>query len=835
MPSLGLPIYGQSRARGSTRAAGAASTSAAAPREVARRVPGGRRRAARGLLAPRLPAGRSARRPRWPASPPASRRARRWSPTSGRRAGVTPSAAERYATALARGGYARGRVVTSWEGRPTKVEGNREHPASRGGTDAILQASILDLYDPARLAGFTRQGRALGLAALLGELSALAADARPRTAARGSASWSSRPPRPAAELRRRILERFPRARFDAWSRLSDDAARAGAALAFGRPLDAPPRSTTPTWSSRSTPTSSPWTASRSGRRASSPRAAAPRADEPALRRRGRATRVTGGMADHRFRMRSRRGAQVRARGGARALAGGHGLAALAPLGRRPRASGRGPRPRWRPTSPAPGGARSCWPAPASRRRSTPSRRAQRRARQRRAPPWATGPRAPRPGRRPGAARGAGAGDGGRAGGHAGGHRLEPAPHRARPTSTCARSSRKVKETVVARPPRRRDGPRRLLAARGGPPARGLGRPARARRLGLDPAAAHRAAARVDRRAGAPGRLRGRGGSGLLAPGPRGLARARSGELGFDHRWDGWLAAGVAAGTAVPAEAPPVDLARVAEAVRAVPAPARRPRGGLRPRPQGARRPLPRERLAAGAAATRSPSSPGTTPPSSRRDRGRRLGIASGDVLSLSRAGRTVSAPAQIVPGHADDAVTLPLGYGQAVGGAVGKGVGFDAYALRTADAPWFAGGLEVKRTGKTHALATTQEHFSMEGRAIALALDAPELEHARHELDEHRGAEPSILPAVDYSKQEYRWGMAIDLSRCIGCGACTARLPGREQHPGGGQGAGAPQPRDALAPRRPLLRGPGRGSRRRSRSRSPASTASWRPASTCAR
>ncbi|HEY6003319.1 MAG TPA: 4Fe-4S dicluster domain-containing protein, partial [Anaeromyxobacter sp.] len=152
---------------------------------------------------------------------------------------------------------------------------------------------------------------------------------------------------------------------------------------------------------------------------------------------------------------------------------------------------------------------------------------------------------------------------------------------------------------------------------------------------------------------------------------------------------------------------------------------------------------------------------------------RRLGVASGDVVELSRGGRAVSAPALVVPGHADESVTLPLGYGQRVHGAVGGGAGFDAYALRTSDALAFGSGLQVNRTGGRAELAITQGHFGMAGRAIALAVDAGKLPEEKHLLDEHRGEEPTILAQVDYSKQEYRWGMAIDLSRCIGCGACT--------------------------------------------------------------
>ena len=55
-----------------------------------------------------------------------------------------------FATASTFGGYARGILVESHEGRPTKIEGNPDHPASLGSADAIGQAHVLDLYDPDR-------------------------------------------------------------------------------------------------------------------------------------------------------------------------------------------------------------------------------------------------------------------------------------------------------------------------------------------------------------------------------------------------------------------------------------------------------------------------------------------------------------------------------------------------------------------------------------------------------------------------------------------------------------------------------------------------------------
>jgi len=63
-----------------------------------------------------------------------------------------------YATAVTLGGFATGLVVESHEGRPTKIEGNPDHPASRGATNVFHQASLLDLYDPDRSQGITGNG-----------------------------------------------------------------------------------------------------------------------------------------------------------------------------------------------------------------------------------------------------------------------------------------------------------------------------------------------------------------------------------------------------------------------------------------------------------------------------------------------------------------------------------------------------------------------------------------------------------------------------------------------------------------------------------------------------
>ena len=165
----------------------------------------------------------------------------------------------------------------------------------------------------------------------------------------------------------------------------------------------------------------------------------------------------------------------------------------------------------------------------------------------------------------------------------------------------------------------------------------------------------------------------------------------------------------------------------------------------------------------------------------------RLGLASEQMVELRLAGRTLSAAVLVTPGHPDQAVTLYLGYGRQIG-AVSEGLGFNTYALRTADAFYFGTGLEVIPTNDTYPLAVVQDHYAMEGRAhVQVAtLDefranpafaqavTPTPHHPSHETGVGEDAEitePSLYP--EYPYDGYAWGMVIDLNACIGCNACT--------------------------------------------------------------
>jgi MoCo/4Fe-4S cofactor protein with predicted Tat translocation signal len=154
----------------------------------------------------------------------------------------------------------------------------------------------------------------------------------------------------------------------------------------------------------------------------------------------------------------------------------------------------------------------------------------------------------------------------------------------------------------------------------------------------------------------------------------------------------------------------------------------------------------------------------------------RFRLANGDVVELRRGERAVRVPVWIVPGHAADAFTLTYGWGRTRAGHVAEGAGVDVFPLRTARAPVILRGVEVLKTDGHVALATTQEHHSMEGRALVRSAT---LEHWRAHPDfaQHEEEAPSrdttLYPNRDYTGG-HAWGMAIDLDACIGCNACVA-------------------------------------------------------------
>jgi molybdopterin-containing oxidoreductase family iron-sulfur binding subunit len=152
---------------------------------------------------------------------------------------------------------------------------------------------------------------------------------------------------------------------------------------------------------------------------------------------------------------------------------------------------------------------------------------------------------------------------------------------------------------------------------------------------------------------------------------------------------------------------------------------------------------------------------------------RALGVASGDVVRISKGDRSIEIVAWILPGQADWSIGLPLGWGRARAGRVGTARGFDVNPLRSIESLRFLDGVQVAKVGRRYPISQTQEHHRMEGRPVALQATLAEYRAQPH-FGEFRSITPRTLPLwreVEYNG--HKWGMVIDLNACTGCNACA--------------------------------------------------------------
>ena len=142
-----------------------------------------------------------------------------------------------YATAMPLGAYGTGLLAESHEGRPTKIEGNPQHPSSLGGTDVFNQASVLTMYDPDRSQTNTYLGELRTWPQVMSSLR----DAIECEKAKGGAglrvlSGATSSPAFVAQMQE-FLKTYPQAKWYQWEAVNRDNVYAGAALAFGQPVE----------------------------------------------------------------------------------------------------------------------------------------------------------------------------------------------------------------------------------------------------------------------------------------------------------------------------------------------------------------------------------------------------------------------------------------------------------------------------------------------------------------------------------------------------------------------------------------------------------------------
>jgi molybdopterin-containing oxidoreductase family iron-sulfur binding subunit len=165
-----------------------------------------------------------------------------------------------------------------------------------------------------------------------------------------------------------------------------------------------------------------------------------------------------------------------------------------------------------------------------------------------------------------------------------------------------------------------------------------------------------------------------------------------------------------------------------------------------------------------------------------------LNITTGNYVNLQLNGHDTKAGVMVVPGHADNSVTLHLGYGRRRAGKVGTGPGFNANFIRSSTTPWAATGLRVEKTGEEYYFAVTQHqyiidhqgHTSEEESTAAFHRDLIQVAtleefraNPRFAQDPQEESSPGLSLYPGFKYDGYAWGMSIDLNKCVGCNACV--------------------------------------------------------------
>jgi molybdopterin-containing oxidoreductase family iron-sulfur binding subunit len=697
-----------------------------------------------------------------------------------------------FATATGHDGYARGILVESHEGRPTKIEGNPDHPQSLGGSDVFGQAHVLGLYDPDRSQTvlYVGQDRTLGdFRAALRE----ALDKQKVKKGAGLRLLTGRVTSPtmAAQMAG-ILAAFPQARWVSWEPAGRDNSRAGAVLAFGEAVEAQYRldQADAVLSLEADFVSSHPASLRLVREFASHRKVS--AEKPEMNRlyvvEGSPT-ATGASADHRLALRS-----SEIEGFARAVASGLGVVVE-------------------------GGVEHAWVGPIVKDLKRAGTRAL---------VIAGEPQPPAV--------------------HAIAHAMNEALGAVGTTVTYTEPAEAAPpgETAALRTlvGEMRSGAVEVFVILGSNPAyaapadlklaealdqvplrihHGLYLDETAERCHWHLPASHPLESWGDLRA-ADGTVsivqpliaplyNTLGEVEILAafgekPEQKGYDvirehwQGRLGEGDFEKRWNRALHDGVVTGTAFETKAVKVTLGEWANAPKAAPG------GGLEiafrtdPAVFDGRfanlgwlqeLPKPLTKLTWGNAALLSPRTAQKLGGFHVEERGKGH---EAEIVELRYGGRSVKAPVWVLPGHPDDAVTVHLGHGRRRAGRVGTGVGFDANALRTSDAPWFGPGVEIVRTGETTILACTQDHWSMEATAHRQAVErhvvrAVTLAELTRDPDAVRkmgeAVEPGLSMYPPYKYEGNAWGMAVDMSACVGCNACVTACQSENNVPVVGQ------------------------------------------------